>query len=167
MNTKRIMLLAIIFALPITANADYIYNTVRAPARVANNGTVTVASYGPYVLTTIENDDDEHIASTAYVKGAYNDTIAAVNWVSEVASAKQPVLHSYDDEDPVVYSELLSAEEFINSIVDDDIETMTNSLMTAYGVAVGLQSQRVEIYTTWDDDDATTDVAFKTVVPQN
>ena len=163
MNTKRIVLLAVMFALPITANAEYTYDTIFTPKMVAN-GMVTIAnSAGPYQIATIEDNDDEHIASTAYVKGAYNDTIAAVNKIADVL--KRTAFNGYDSESNEIETDLISADEFLGFIVDDDIESMKSSLMTAYGVAVGLRSQRVEVYTTWDDDTATTDVAFKTVVP--
>ena len=66
--------------LPLGAKAAYTYVITDTPAAVALDGTVTMASTSElYVTATINDDDDEHIASTAYVKGAYNDAIAAIN----------------------------------------------------------------------------------------
>ena len=80
MTTKIPLLFTIIALLPFGVWADYTYNYVTTPAQVVPNGTVTRASaLGPYTIATIEDDDAEHIASTAYVKGAYNDAIAAIN----------------------------------------------------------------------------------------
>ena len=90
---KSLLTIAIMLALPLTANATYTYNNTNTPAAVANNGTVTMATAsGPYMTATIGDDDDEHIASTAYVKGAYNDSIAAVNKVkNELTSVNNQV----------------------------------------------------------------------------
>lgn len=72
MKTKTLIPLAIMLALPITAMADI------TPVRDGDH--VPLSDYqAPYVITTIGNDDTEHIATTAYVKGAYNDAIIAVN----------------------------------------------------------------------------------------
>ena len=92
---KTLLSIAIIAVLPFGAMADYTYNYVNTPAKVANNGTVTMASYPPYAIATIEADDAEHIASTAYVKGAYNDAIAAINH----AEVNLTDLHNYIDEE--------------------------------------------------------------------
>ncbi len=81
MKTTTLILSAIIATLPFTAMA-YDLHTVNTPAAVPDNGTVTVSIGDYYQLTDIGEHDDEHIATTAYVKGAYNDTIAAINWVS-------------------------------------------------------------------------------------
>ena len=80
MTKHTLLSIAIMAALPFGAMADRTYISTDTPARVAVDGTVTMALYsGPYVTATINDDDDEHIASTAYVKGAYNDAIAAIN----------------------------------------------------------------------------------------
>ena len=78
MKTKKLLSIAILATLPFTVNADYVHT--ETPAHVPQNGTVYRAEeYGPYQIATISNNDGEHIASTAYVKGAYNDAIAAIN----------------------------------------------------------------------------------------
>ena len=80
---KKLLSIAIISILPFAANADYTYNYINTPDNVPANGTVTVAHDGPYQIATITNDDSGHIASTAYVKGAYNDAIAAINTLND------------------------------------------------------------------------------------
>ena len=170
MNTKKLLSIAIIAALPMVAHAQNISGAMYTAPSAANNDhpAPTTNANAPFGRIDIDTTDQDHIASTAYVKGAYNSAIAAVNKVkTELTSSAQSRLHGYDDGDQIVDidSELYSAEEFIESIIDDDIERLTGSLITAYGVAVGLQSQRAEVYTNWDDDTEKIDVAFKTVVP--
>ena len=84
-NTKITLLsIAIIAALPFAANATQTIVETNTPAAVGANGTVKkAAATGPYQTATIGEHDDEHIATTAYVKGAYNDAIAAVNKVDD------------------------------------------------------------------------------------
>ena len=82
MKTKTIFSIALIATLPLTAMADNPVVSV-GPAAVPSNGTAVIATANPpYQTLTPTNDDKSHIASTAYVKGAYNDSIAAVNKVA-------------------------------------------------------------------------------------
>ena len=84
MKTKTIFSIALI-ALPLTALADPVVSV--GPAAVPSNGTAVIATANPpYQTLTPTNDDKSHIASTAYVKGAYNDSIAAVNKVADTVS---------------------------------------------------------------------------------
>ena len=153
--------MAVIATLPFSANAGYRYNDVTAPVRVPNNGTVqrTIYYTEPYATVAIEEDDDEHIASTAYVKGAYNDTIAGLN-------GRQPALSNTGTGD-AMGSDVYGIEDFMSMIDDEDNELLEQRLISGAAVIAGIKSQRVEVYTNWDDDDATTDVAFKTVVPED
>ena len=150
--------MAVIAALPITAMADYTYSDVNSPTPVANNGTAVVGPSGPYVTVTIQDDDDGHIASTAYVKGAYNDTIAAINRQSRVLSNKQGRFIVDNPEDPDVAQDILT---------DLDDVLSPNELVTGMAVknAVNavdtkIDNKRVEVYTTWEDDSEKTQVAF-------
>ncbi len=89
MNIKQIASIAIIAALPFAANAAQTIVTTQTPAAVGVNGTVNqAATSGPYQTATIGEHDDEHIATTAYVKGAYNDAMAAVNKVDDDKQVK-------------------------------------------------------------------------------
>ncbi len=163
MNTKTILTMTIMLVLPISANATYTYNYVMVP-RVPVNGTVTMPTGfgGLFQIASIGEDDDEHIASTAYVKGAYNDTVAMVNLLEE---QKQGKLANVDTEEGI--AEVYGVAGMFDMIVEGTISDASDVLLSADAIMAGIQSQRVEIYTTWDDDDATTDVAFKTVVPED
>lgn len=156
MQMKTLLPLAIIAILPFDARAiDWVennrtYHQVDSPQQVPLYGTVNVADYrGPYESTNITNDDASHIATTAYVKGAYNDTIAALN---NVDYAKQDQLFVYDT---------ATDEEFkVNHVIDSfDQVDGPGFLINAEGVEREIDnkinSKRVEIYTTWDDNDTT------------
>ncbi len=172
MTTKKLLSLAIIAALPFNAWADWTtnertYHTVNTPAQVASNGTVTIANNGPYAIATIGDDDDEHIASTAYVKGAYNDSIAAVN---RLDIEKQPALFNGTTGDRI--NDVDGADDFLYGLAyynDESAEVMEQRLISSNAVVAGIKSQRVTIYTTWDDDrsSATTVVPLTTVVPED
>ena len=136
-NTKNTLLsIAIIAALPFTANADYTYNYVNAPARVGYNGTVNITNGpGPYQTATIGEHDDEHIATTAYVKGAYNDAIAAVNRVISDTSDKQDQLFLGDDPTDTI-TPFVVGSEHIEDMVESDyfqgIPTMSDNEYEEY-----------------------------------
>jgi len=92
-----ISLVAVMVAVPFVANADPtpIANTpattfTNSTAGLASNGTnvVRVEQGGYFAGKVINVEDQRAAASAAYVKGAYNDAIAAVNAVhEEVGSA--------------------------------------------------------------------------------
>ena len=91
MKAKRILSIAIIAALPFGANAT----DPVGPSAVPSNGTPVVATASaPYQTVTPVAHADEHIASTKYVIGAYNDAIAAVN---KVNSDKQNKIMTFVD----------------------------------------------------------------------
>ena len=171
-TTKRTLLsIAIIAALPFTVNAAQTIVETNTPAAVGANGTVKKATdSGPYQTATIGEHDDEHIATTAYVKGAYNDAIAAVNKVNS------------DKQDDLGLSGVMDASElwartedyvFMPESRDGAIANTSDKAVTAAGVMqtlhmydsdlkVGvLDKQRVRIYTTWGTDT----VAATTLVP--
>ena len=170
MKTKTAILsIAIIAALPFMANATQTIVQTQTPAPVGANGTVTkAASSGPYQTATIGEHDDEHIATTAYVKGAYNDAIAAVN---KVDSEKQVKLASMSDGgaiDTYVWNKREFTAAIIQAINYDAItdegvgveiltvmsedQDLEHQLVSSAAVAGLLSIQRVNVYTTWDDD---------------
>lgn len=77
-------------ASPVTHAAGVTYTL---PTRASDQAAAVTASASPkYDLASVDTDDQQHIASTAYVKGAYNSAITAINKVSETAgSAVQTV----------------------------------------------------------------------------
>ncbi len=93
---KIILSMAVAAALPFTANATQTIVQTQTPAAVGANGTVKkAATGGPYVTNEPTAADQTHIATTAYVKGAYNDAIAAVNKVDD---SKQDKLYNGNTE---------------------------------------------------------------------
>lgn len=79
MKIKIILSIAIIVALPFVVMAD----PQVGPAEYSGNNPVVATGDAPYATAEITNDDKTNIASTAYVKDAYNDTIAAVNKIND------------------------------------------------------------------------------------
>ncbi len=155
-TTKTILTLAVIAALPFTARAENISGAMyTAPAAAdTNHPAPTTQAGAPFGRIDIDTADQEHIATTAYVKGAYNSAIAAVNRVGEMADSRQPQLtNAYDDD---ISSEVLSTstdmegdfielggvittqshDEFddIYHYVSDDLGNLDEQLMTAGAV---------------------------------
>ncbi len=113
---KIILSMAVAAALPFAANATQTIVTTQTPAAVGENGTVKkAAATGPYVTNEPTAADQTHIATTAYVKGAYNDAIAAVNKVDSDKQAK-----------------------LINATNNHDIQTkvMSGSSFAGYGYSI-------------------------------
>lgn len=88
MTTKSI-LFAILAALPIVARAENISGAMYiAPSAADNNHPApTTNANAPYGRVNIDTADQDHIATTAYVKGAYNSAVAAVNTVADDVSS--------------------------------------------------------------------------------
>lgn len=128
MTTKTILTMAIIAVLPFGAWADYTFVEQNTPARVANNGTAALAANdGPFQTVDTQPADESHIATTAYVKGAYNDTIAAVNSVWRL--------------EDMYYDELWSR---MDNIVDEDISSVNERIDTAYDEINGVYDDLAE-----------------------
>ena len=144
MKTTTILSLAILATLPFAANAtDPI-----GPAAVPSNGTAVVATANPpYQTVTVGANDNSHIASTAYVKGAYNDAIAAVN---KVDSEKQDKLESPDSDEPVYVGDagetFARTEDYVRGAGDSALQGAYEQLATVAGVvqAVGAGTEYVE-----------------------
>lgn len=170
---KSLLTLVIIALLPFGANAAYTYNYVDTPAPVANNGTVTVTNRGgPYVTVTPTVADESHIATTAYVKGAYNDAIAAINQLEHNKLSNTLFRNSDVDDDITGIVGTETTEELltlINGLDEEDLEDYEFKLVSLAGVLNGIKSRQVKIYTTWDDDSdsATTHVLLDTILPDD
>ena len=163
---KTILTLTIIVSSTFVANADPV--TSVGPSAVPANGTPVVATASaPYVTVTPSAADESHIATTAYVKGAYNDAIAAVN---KVNSEKQTLLFNASA-DLQIRSEVVDCGEFVDFLASGDSlnRDYDEYLVSGSAVRDGIKSQRVKIYTTWDDDrnSATTQVPLETFVPED
>ena len=246
-TTKTLLTIAVITTLPFGAMAENISGAMYTAPIAANNDhpAPTTNATAPYGRIDIDTADQDHIASTAYVKGAYNSAIAAVNktknYLYNQIQYSQPMLQNshrdYIDQD-VIDNEALDNMQYFNDFMNeilnngiadeqwalilDDIfrqningssgednrlltlgaalrlvgktgdaiqgkqiklETSINgqnqdisstvsqtigqtpsatSLVSEAGVANYVNNKRVEIYTTWDDDTAKTEVAFVT-----
>ena len=138
MKTTTILSLAILATLPFAANAtDPI-----GPAAVPSNGTAVVATANPpYQTVTVGANDNSHIASTAYVKGAYNDAIAAVN---KVDSEKQDKLESPDSDEPVYVGDagetFARTDDYVRGGGDSDLQGAYEELATVAGVVQAVKA---------------------------
>ena len=78
MKSKILLSLLLITILPFTAYA--VGTNTPGPEEETNENNVEMAeSVGPYKILTPTAADAGHIATTAYVKGAYNAAIKAIN----------------------------------------------------------------------------------------
>ena len=133
---KQILTLAILATLPLTAMAD---DPIGPAAVPANETPVVATSDAPYQTVTVGNDDKSHIASTAYVKGAYNDTIAAINKVADDVNTVA------DDLSSQVASVINDSDTLIKGYLGTSKIYIDSRLSTRYNT----------LYTTWGDDSRT------------
>ena len=155
--TKTLLSIAVIAALPFTAMAENISGAMYTAPTAANttHPAPTTDANAPYGRIDIDTADQEHIATTAYVKGAYNSAIAAVN---KVDSNKQEKLIDPDTgnnispelfstiivsdmsvqfSDPSYYSsDLVSG---LNSYKQATGNDAFNTLITAGGALIGMK----------------------------
>lgn len=81
-----VSIMAMLAVSPMMANAA----PVETPAGGVASSTGLTATAGPfYSLQDISDNDKKGVASAAYVKGAYNNAIRAINKVAETANAGQ------------------------------------------------------------------------------
>ncbi len=168
MRAKTTVLsLVIIAALPFTANAENISGDmyVAPVAPTQQNPAPTTNATPPYGRINIDTDDQEHIATTAYVKGAYNSAIAAVNkvdgYIDDVAEYARGLPSMLREEFNESMNESMAGlrrdvwdalgEKADLSYVSDQVDFVANAVANDLGGYI--DSKRVEIYTTWDDDD--------------
>ncbi len=151
MNKKIILPIAIIASLPFVANAENISGAMYAAPvhETQQTPAPTTNSYSPFGRVNIDTDDQDHIATTAYVKGAYNSAIAAVN-------SMQLLFYDPDEDDFFPVSPIVIGN--VEALGDNS----TDQLVTGRVILDEIDSRRVEIYTTWDTND-TTGVSLKTV----
>ncbi len=171
MKTKFLLPFAIIAALPFAANATNISGDMYVAPQIADENHPApyedIGSDTTFGRVNIDTADQGHIATTAYVKGAYNTAIAAVN---EMVIGKQDKL--YNGNTGAEVNGVFGAAVIGDTLHDADMGSISNSwrsyleasLPSTMAVVDGIKSQRVRIYTTWDDDTATatTLVPFET-----
>ena len=163
---KSLLTFVIIAALPFGAMAENISGAMyTAPATAdTNHPAPTTQANAPYGRANIDTADQEHIATTAYVKGAYNSAIAAVNKVND---NKQDNL--FNPSAGLVSSTVFDTDEFLDLMVGDYGYDGEERIISGAAVLAGIKSQQVKIYTTWDDDSdsATTHVLLDTILPDD
>ena len=156
MKTKTILTMAIIAALPFAATAENISGAMyTAPATAdTNHPAPTTQANAPYGRANIDTADQEHIATTAYVKGAYNSAIAGIN-------SKQDTIFYFEPDTgiqrPIPTHVALSLDD-VNDIEELISWGTLDEAITDINTTIS--NKRVEIYTTWDNDNAKTQVAF-------
>ena len=160
---KKILILSILIA-PVAAYAT-------GPAGVENgfDGDWVGADDGaPYITATEQPGDSTTVVSASYVKGAYNDTIAAINTVAADVNGLYDSLNDLgNDKQDKLYSSTPnligggSTITYINTEVKNTIETGTaGSLDKSHLASVGairsaIDAKRISAVTTWGDDTAT------------
>lgn len=172
MNTKTILPIAIMLSLPLMANAANISGDMyTAPAAAdTNHPAPTTNVPAPYGRANIDTTDQEHIATTAYVKGAYNSAIAAVNKVNNEKvsfDTFESTMQGFDDHIGLIQGDIQNIQEnkvdaeYVGGAIDNIATSIYDSLDSLGGY---LNSKRVTIYTTWNDDsaNATTKVTLST-----
>ena len=92
MKKISVIFIGLMIVSPMLARAENAAVQYGALTTASTQGSAVVAAQDPkYDLNTITTDDQEHIASTAYVKGAHNTALTAINYLSD---NKQAVLDS-------------------------------------------------------------------------
>ena len=150
------------------------------PAHV-NSGAVVATASAPYATATEQTGDTTTVVSASYVKGAYNDAIAAVNKVNSEKQGKLVNDFTGDgiSENVLALGQLQQAtfkddgfDTWYDSVDDlRDIDGVDNALMSASGVITLVKiavdevqginnSKRVRAVTTWGQDSNTSLIPF-------
>ena len=142
---KKILILPILIA-PIVAHAT---DPVGPSGTTPSNAVI--ATYRPYYQTAeILPSDTTQVVSASYVKGAYNDTIAAIN---KIHQNKQEVLTVYDYK--------VDRYETIDTTLITDLDEVSAPTELVNGMAVKnaidsvnstISGKRVSAVTTWGND---------------
>ena len=84
MKKNFVIFIGLMLIVPIYARGENAATQYVAPTTAQTQGSAIVSANAPkYDLNTITTDDQEHIASTAYVKGAHNSALSAINYLSD------------------------------------------------------------------------------------
>ena len=153
---KKLLLLSTLIAiLPFAANAG---NRI-GPAQDGSENPV-IATESPYYQTAeITTADQTQVVSASYVKGAYNDTIAAINLLGDT---KQNVIYSRGTGWPISDTVMPMGVFVGNVLTANDLSQSEGDIVSAAAVAAGIKSQRVTAVDTWGSTH-TVDLGLKTV----
>ena len=124
------------------------------PARVPNQLNAVIATdYPSYQTAEILPSDTTQVVSASYVKGAYNDNIAAINRLNQ---DKQNVFTVYDNG--------VDRYEMIDTLLVTDIDEVSAPTELVNGMAVKnaidsvnstISGKRINAVTTWGNDTPT------------
>ena len=164
---KKLLLLSTLIAiLPFTANAG---NRI-GPVQDESNNPVIATYGGPYQTAEITTADQTQVVSASYVKGAYNDTIAAINKLNNTVREKQDALVTYGDTPQMMQQSVYGKNQTIPMLAyveEHDLDqaqwdNYDQMLISTSGVVAGIKSQRVTAVDTWGSTH-TVDLGLKTV----
>ena len=154
---KKIFILGLLI-IPIMAHAT----DPVGPAAVGKGETPVIATANaPYATAREETGDTTNVVSASYVKGAYNDTIAAINKVKKnfdeyaqnVIDNKQNTLELDDDYGTQISSTVLLS---IDDVEDEEFLVNGMAVKNAIdSVNSTISNKRVSAVTTWGNDTPT------------
>jgi len=149
---KKLLLLSTLIAImPFTANAT-------GPTSIDPEDAVYADYTGPYETAELLPGDTTNVVSASYVKGAYNDAIAAINTVVEAVDEKQSQLQNING--TPMSSTVVGTGYFVTGLNSNDLSD--NDLASAAATAAGIKSQRVTAVDSWGSTH-TVDLGLKTV----
>ena len=102
----------------------------------------------PYATATVENGDTTNVVSASYVKGAYNDAIAAIN---TVAADVSDLSGSLDDKQDNLYTTVNNQQTPISTEIKQDLSTATETDLVsgdAINLAIGAKQDTLYYATT-------------------
>ena len=152
---KKIFTIGLLLA-PIVANANPV-----GPSAVGQGQTAVVATASaPYQTAAPANGDSTTVVSASYVKGAYNDAIAAVN---KVNSDKQNKLIN-EETGNEIDTYVISADSF-NDITRDVLagygvnvmfkDSLVSAEATATAINEAFAIKKVNALATWGSNNVT------------
>jgi len=137
---KKIFVLGLLIV-PIVANAT----DPVGPSAVPSGGTAVVATVSaPYQTAAPANGDSTTVVSASYVKGAYNDAIAAVNKVNNDKQAKLISEETGNNVETTVVGDFFINDVFVQAREANYFDSSVmnygrDKLVTASGVLMGLK----------------------------
>ena len=134
---KKIFILSILIT-PIAAHAT-------GPAGYDGNpdNATHADSDGPYETATINAGDSTTVVSASYVKGAYNDAIAAINTLVDRVTADE------EETQQRLYTTVNDEDTFMNSEIKQDVSTATaTDLVSGLAVQDAIGTKQNKLYYT-------------------
>ena len=128
-----VIFIGMMLIVPEMAKADPVQYV--SPATASSQEGATVSSNAPkYDLNTITVADQGHIASAAYVKGAHNSAISAINYLSD---SKQEVLNSGNNGNVTIQNSTLPVVTGISADGSGEVIVTKGEISVPVGAASG------------------------------